>query len=153
MKFFSREVRPETIPNETGSPEAPIYGIKYEENGVKTVIVKGFENRYEQAQLFKEQCDVKNIVARYTAGDELALAKAKTIYGDFTETPKTLMDTLNMVADARAAFEMLPKNIREAYNYDPDQMIRDIGSDKFNALFQNEVKVEEPIKEEVKASE
>lgn len=138
MKYYSRDNRPDTIPTDVGCVDSPIYGIEYEKDGRKKVIIKGVENRYSQAQLFKEQTDVNNIIKRYTEGDIGALEKVKTFYGDFTETPKSLMETLNLVNNAREAFAKLPLEIREAYNHDPDQFIRDIGSDKFNKLMNPE---------------
>lgn len=147
MKFYSRNDTPETIPTPTGMGDTPIYGIEYDNNGAKVVIVKGIEDRYAQAQVHKEMADVNNIVKRYTEGDIMALNKAKTMYGDFTTTPKTLMDAMNMVQNGKEMFEKLPLEIRKEFNHDPEQFVRAIGTEKFNKLIYPEKIAAEEVKE------
>lgn len=137
-KFYSRSNVPDRIPTPSGDMEAPIYGIEYDSNGRKKVIIKGMEDRYAAAQVFKDQCDVNNIIKRYTEGDALALERVKTFYGDFTNSPKSLLEAMNIVQNGREAFSKLPLEIREAYNHDPDQFIADIGSEKFKKLMNPE---------------
>lgn len=132
--FYKRTKKPETIPAPAGIKEKVIFGIKYEDDGSKTVVVKGMEDIYRKAQEAKESVDINNIIRRFTNGDPFALNKVKTMYGDFTNTPKDIVSMMALINERKEAFMQLPLEVREAYNHDPEQFLADAGSEKFNKL-------------------
>lgn len=133
-EFYKRTMKPKVKPTPTGIKEKIIFGIKYEDDGSKTVIVKGMEDIYRKRQEAKESVDINNIIRRYTNGDPFALEKVKTTYGDFTNTPKDIVSAMAMIQERKEAFLRLPIEVREAYNHDPEQFLADAGSEKFNKI-------------------
>lgn len=139
-KFYKRTEKPEVKGTPTGFREKIIFGIKYENDGSKTVIVKGMEDIYKKTQEAKESVDINNIIKRYTNGDPFALDKVKTTYGDFTKTPKDIVSMMALIQERKEAFLKLPIEVREEYNHDPEQFLADAGSDRFKKI----MKISEP---------
>lgn len=133
-EYYKRNSRPKVIPTPTGIKEKVIFGVKYEEDGSKKIVVKGMEDIYRKRQEAKESVDINNIIKRYTNGDPFALDKVKTTYGDFTNTPKDIVSAMAMIQERKEAFIRLPLEVREAYNHDPEQFIADAGSEKFKKI-------------------
>lgn len=127
--------RKKTTSNEVGRKEQPILGYRYDEYGKKTLVVKGIEDRYQKAQERLPGVEVKNLIERYTNGDITRLDRVIGTYGDFSTSPTSYMEAMNVVQDATEAFNSLPKDIKESYNNNPAEFIADIGSEKFKRIF------------------
>lgn len=133
--FYSKVNRPKTIGNEVGRKEQPILGYKYNELGKKELIVKGIKDRYQEAQDRLPGVEIKTLIDRYTMGDIAALERVKGIYGDFTETPTTYIEAMNVVQNRTEAFNALPKEIKQDFENSAEQFIAAIGTEKFNKYF------------------
>lgn len=76
-------------------------------------------------QSFKDECDVNNIIARYTQTgvipDYLTQA-AEGVYGDFSEVGD-YTDMQNQIIKAKESFAALPSDVRRRFNEDPAQLI------------------------------
>lgn len=143
--YASRAKLKKTIPNEPGKKEQPILGYKYEKDGTKTLVVKGIKDRYQEAQDALPGVEIKTLIDRYSKGDIAALERVKGIYGDFTETPTTMVEALNTVQNATEAFNKLPKEIRAKFENSIDQFIAAIGTEKFKAAFEKPEPIGETI--------
>lgn len=74
-------------------------------------------------QSAKDECDINIIVERAKRGADIShLSKAAPMYGDFTKIP-SYREALQIVVDARTAFNALDANVRERFANDPAKMI------------------------------
>lgn len=71
---------------------------------------------------FKDECDINQIMRRYTQTGRLPITPVMAAYGDFSETGD-YQTMLQQVLDAQAAFGELPSNIRERFNHDPGRLL------------------------------
>lgn len=68
-------------------------------------------------QAFVEECDINNIVKRNP--DVLAMGtRDRPMFGEFSNLP-SYHEALNLVVEARAAFDALPSEIRTRFGNDP----------------------------------
>lgn len=107
-------------------------------------------------QHFKEECDVNNIIERYTATGMIPDYLTKTsegVYGDFSDVGD-FVDMQNQIIAAKNSFAALPSEIRRRFNEDPAQLIAFV---RDNNNYDEAVRlglVEKPVvKTEEKASE
>lgn len=76
-------------------------------------------------QSFKDECDVNNIIDRYTRTGVIPDYLTKTsegVYGDFSEVGD-FTDMQNKLIAAKESFAALPSEIRRRFNEDPAQLI------------------------------
>lgn len=69
-------------------------------------------------QEFTEQCDPNYIVDRVLRGKDITLS-ANPIYGDFTNTPASYHEALNIVTQAKQSFMQLDAHTRAKFENDP----------------------------------
>lgn len=116
---------------ETGNKKAKTYRESISIEGVKNLVMDSEVDTYEAIQAYKDECDIKNIIARAAAGDETALNQRITEYLDTTTMPRTLAEAQNMVIKAKQEFKKLPLNIREKFNHSPEQFIAELGTEEW----------------------
>lgn len=81
-------------------------------------------------QHFKDECDINNIIKKYTrTGSITHLNAKKGVYMDLTTLPD-YQQSLNTVLKANEAFESLPSKIRKKFHNDPQQLIDFLSDDK-----------------------
>lgn len=80
-------------------------------------------------QSFKDECDVNNIMRRYTAtGVVTHLNNRRPEFGDFTSVA-TFQESLNTVIEAEAMFAELPSAIRDRFGNDPSKLLEFIADE------------------------
>lgn len=82
-----------------------------------------FEEETPTQQQFKESTDVNNIIAQYRKTGELPLSNKTGTYADMSEIPDYQV-ALNTVIQAQHAFDDLPSEIRDRFQYDPNRLIK-----------------------------
>lgn len=93
---------------------------------------------YDQIQAYKDSTDLHKILERYAqTGDESIINRRPGFFADITDMPNTYADYLRMAASAQILLDSLPQSAREAFNNDPDEFIKSIGTDKFKSYFDN----------------
>lgn len=107
--------REEFAPSTPGKQTKKTYQLRYDENGTEMLVETGETNIYEEIQVYKDSVDVNKIIERFAAGDENALARAKTFYADVTKMPVKLMDVLNLAIDGEQWFDTLPIDVKETF--------------------------------------
>lgn len=116
----------------SGNRTEPIYKERYEENGVRYLVKTGDRNIYDEIQSHKNEADIKNLIARYTAGDMIIIDKMSHLeYGDTTKMPKTYMDMYNRLNDMKESFYALPLEIREKFDNDFAKYAAEAGTEKW----------------------
>lgn len=75
-------------------------------------------------QSFQEECDINNILKRYSMNDILnSMSTAPELYSDFSEVPD-FHAAQEIIAKANQQFAALPANIRNAFQNDPAEFLK-----------------------------
>lgn len=71
-------------------------------------------------QEFMEECDINTIMAKYDGylSDPMRSVR-DAVYVDFTAVPSTLMESMQILNEARDAFYRLPALVRREFDNDP----------------------------------
>ena len=64
-------------------------------------------------------------------GDLSVLKSQEPQYIDATTFPKNLMEANNIVLKAKQEFEKMPKEVREKFNFDPEEYVNKMGTKEF----------------------
>lgn len=82
-----------------------------------------FEKPSLTQQHFKEECDINNIIARFTRTGLLPQYPGEDMqYGDYT-TSLDYHEAMTIVAQAKQQFESLPSSVRDKFDNDPAKML------------------------------
>lgn len=76
-------------------------------------------------QSFKDECDVNNIIDRYTRTGvvpDYLTQTAEGVYGDFSDVGD-FTDMQNKLIQAQASFDALPSEVRRRFDDDPAKLI------------------------------
>lgn len=73
-------------------------------------------------QQFKDECDINTIVERFGISGELPSNIRMPVSGDFTKVGD-FQSAMNMVRQAREAFDELPGQVRQRFFDDPQRLI------------------------------
>lgn len=73
-------------------------------------------------QHFKEDCDINNIIARFTKTGLLPQIDAQFEYADVSDH-QTFEESMNLVARTKEAFMELPAYLRKRFDNDPAAML------------------------------
>lgn len=151
MEFKTQASPRERVISNPGSRFAPEFKVKVADNGSFSLTEAGKTDFYEKIQSYREECDIKAIIARYLSGDETALNKYAPLFGDFRNAPTTLAEYYQRIFDAEDIFMKLPPDVRKIYNYSLSEFLAAVGTQDFNKLFNIKPDSSVPV-EEVKSS-
>lgn len=114
--------------SDPGSREAEVYEIIIDEKGHKVLECTGTKDIYEDIQSYADECDIKLIVARASAGDLEALNQREGYYADITNTPTTLAEAQNIILKLANEFDSLPAEIRAKFDNSKEVFVHSYGS-------------------------
>lgn len=77
---------------------------------------------------FAAVTDMSYILTQLRNGNTSVLNRGKPIFGDFTETPKTYAQALQLVIDGRAQFDALPLDVRSKFDNSFEKWFATAGS-------------------------
>lgn len=130
-----------------GTPEKVIYGSKVLKNGRIATFEKGKDNYYEYIQSFAESVDINKTIQKFINGDVNALNQRKGEFIDCTQFPTNYAEVLNVINNATNLFNSLSLDERAQFNFNLNEFIASIGTDKYNqVLGVKPVKTEEASK-------
>lgn len=82
-----------------------------------------FEKPSLTQQHFKDECDINNIIERFTRTGLLPQYPGEDMqYGDYT-TSVDYHEAMTIVAQANQQFEALPSSVRDKFDNDPAKML------------------------------
>lgn len=122
-----------------GSPEAPEYVLRVNENGCQELALTGYTNLYDEIQSHADSVDIHKILERFQNGEVVDFNARPSIYADITEMPKTFAEFYQRMIDCENYFNTLPNEIKEAFNFNCGEFIASIGTDKFTEVFNKDV--------------
>lgn len=105
MKFKTPYEVSDEFFTESGEFTRKTYKAVLQKDGEYEIVEDGIELTYEKIQSYKDSVDINVIVKRYKAGDTYALEQVNGVYEDFVSVPKSYMEVLNSIVDARNAYE------------------------------------------------
>ena len=133
MKIYSAYDRPTNKPDKPGRRMHPVYAVKIDDHGHKTVYQTGEHDQYADIQASRPD-EMRSILERALKGDQgalLAVQQRHGFYADVSNAPKTLAEMQQLILDATHDFELLPAEIRERFENNVDQFISEYGSQEF----------------------
>lgn len=81
-------------------------------------------------QHFKDECDINNILRKFSAGTPVThVAKRQPMYGDFT-TGLGYQEAMNRVIEAQQAFLDLPATLRRRFHDDPGEFLEFVANEE-----------------------
>lgn len=132
----------------SGSPVKVEYFKQIDDDGREFLKECGKTDLYGEIQSHKDSVDINIILARYAAGDVMALQKRQAMFGDFSDAPKSLVEVIQLVNEAERAFMELPVSVRQEFDNSVAIWLAQYGNDRWLELMGIQNTVEEPVKEE-----
>ena len=115
-----------------GKPEEEIIALKINEKGEEEFYIKGKTNLYEKIQMFKDECDIEQILLRCTEQNDLSLLNQRNpLYVDFSEFPDNMIDSYRKIKDAENIFKELPLEVRNEFNNSFSEFLAKFGTKEF----------------------
>lgn len=137
VKFYSSYNEPETIGSPTGTGFENVYKLKIVDGQEVLFKEKEQRNLQEEIDASKDSCDIAKIIEKYViSGDESLINQVPTQFGDFTKTPKSLIEAQNQLMEARQSFDSLSVDVKALFNNNVYQFISDDKAlDKINDFY------------------
>lgn len=127
-RVYSYWNRPIAEPTPAGDEFLDVFQEEFSKDGKKELVCIGKTNIYDKIQEGKENTEISHILERVALGDLSVLRAQEPQYIDATTLPKTLMEANNIVLKAKQEFEKMPKEVREKFDYSPDQYVNTMGT-------------------------
>ena len=127
-EIYSYYKRPKAIPTPAGDEFLELFQEEFDKDGKKIIVNIGKTNIYDKIQEGKENTEISHILERIALGDLSVLRSQQPQYIDATTLPKTLMEANNIVLKAKQEFEKMPKEVREKFDYSPDEYVNTMGT-------------------------
>lgn len=122
----------ERIRSCTGSPEKIVYGSKVLRNGRIATFEKGKEDYYAYINSFADSVDINKTIQKFVNGDINALNQRQGEFIDCTQFPTNYAEVLNVINNATNIFNSLPVEDRAKFNFNLNEFITSIGTEKYN---------------------
>lgn len=150
MRFFKTQYdERQRRRSDPGDPIKIIYSGRYDENGRVVLEETGKVNLYEEIQSHADSVNINMILKRFTEGDTSALSRVQGFYGDLTQMPTNLAESLNQIKIAEETFNALPVEERAKFDHNLGQFLASIGTPEFFAALGIDTQQAEPIKPDV----
>lgn len=143
------ENEPQSYISSSGDSEHILYSSVVGPDGVISLSVSSVEDIQSQINSYAAECELSNILARFSAGDVSALNNRPVSFGDFTNMPKSMIEAYNLIERGKESFTLLPESVRAAYDNDFLRWLADAGSNKWVSVMSESSidvgKVEKPV--------
>lgn len=131
MKFKTQFNNDERFYSNVGDPVKERFIGKYNEKGQLVLESVGKEYLYDYIQSFKDSCDLKMIIKRFTNGETDVLSKVQGFYADVSDLPGNYAEMLQVVTNGERTFMELPVDIRAKFNHNFGEFLAEFGSSDF----------------------
>lgn len=133
MKFKTQFDAHDRVFTNPGDPIKVTYAGRYDEKGRVVLEEKGRENLYDEIQSYADSVNINLILKRFTDGETDVLSKVQGFYGDITQMPTNLAESLNHIRACEETFEALPVEVRGKFNHNFTEFLAAAGSPEFMA--------------------
>lgn len=126
---------PVEIATTSGEEIEDVIAMRINEDGVEEFYVSGKTNVFEKIQAESHGTRIEEIIAKVLAtGDATLLNQKKGEFMDLTEMPENIFEAQQRITEAEKTFKELPIEVRNAYNNNFNEYLKDVGSDKWLKL-------------------
>lgn len=119
---------PNSYVTSSGDEYHIIYSSVLQDDGTIDLEPMSRESIQERINSYAAVTDMHYILAQLRNGNTSVINRGKCIFGDFTETPKTYAQALQLVIDGRAQFEALPLSLRTKFDNSFEKWFSTAGS-------------------------
>lgn len=99
------------------------------ENGRRELVKNKKVAIYDLIQSHKEECEIENIIRRAVEGDYSILQKRHGQFMDITGMPSSIAEAQQFIMDMKNEFELLPKEVKAKFEYNPELYVAEMGMD------------------------
>lgn len=117
-----------------GSSEKIVFGSKVLSNGRIATFEKGKEDYYSYINSFADSVDINKTIQKFVNGDINALNQRKGEFIDCTQFPTNYAEVLNVINNATNIFNSLSVEDRAKFNFNLNEFITSIGTEKYNEV-------------------
>lgn len=108
------------------------YKLSYLDDGTETLEVCGKIDVYEKIQSYRDQTDIKAIIDRcIITGDMREMYKQEGFYADMTIMPKSRVEALKSLAEAKNVWSQLPADVKEKFDNDVSKFFASAFTDEW----------------------
>lgn len=127
MTFFSiTYLPPRSTPSKTNCKLKSLFKLVLQENGSKVLVKDGETNLHDEIQMFKDECNIYNIIRRYELGDVGALSRVSSAYVDTLGQPKTMQEALNLSLKLRSNFDSFKPEVQAEFGNDFNKFLSSV---------------------------
>ena len=142
MKFRSLLNYGKTKPNSSGSVFRQTYVREIDPLSHKRSLVESDKiNLVQLVQMSGKGLTVKDLINRFNAGDLSAIPEPVESYGDFTKSPKSLLEAEKLLINAKSKFDMLPLDIKSKYNNNSSEWLAAVNDGTFVSYLNEQAKI------------
>lgn len=117
-----------------GSSEKIVFGSKVLSNGRIATFEKCKEDYYAYINSFADSVDINKTIQKFVNGDINALNQRKGEFIDCTQFPTNYAEVLNVINNATNIFNSLSIEDRAKFNFNLNEFITAIGTEKYNEV-------------------
>ena len=108
---------PNSYVTSSGDEYHIIYSSVLQDDGTIDLEPMSRESIQERINSYASVTDMNYILAQLRNGNTSVINRGNPIFGDFTDTPKTYAQALQLVIDGRAQFDALPLDVRSKFDF------------------------------------
>jgi hypothetical protein len=115
----------------------PVYGFKVDKDGKKVFGKIGDTNTYEKIQASVTGSTLYEMIDKYqrTGDDSFLRAKARGIYADVTQLPKSMFEVERAKTIAVDEFKKFPADFRAMFNHNVEDYFSSIMNDTIKSKY------------------
>lgn len=151
MKFRSLLNYGKSKPNSSGASFRQMYVREIDPISHRRSLVESDKvNLVQLVQLSGKGLTVKDLITRFNSGDISAIPDPVESYGDFTKSPKSLLEAEKILISAKSKFDALPVDIKSKYNNDSSQWLSAVSDGSFVSYLNDQIKTRKQIQDNAK---
>lgn len=124
-----------------------VYSSVLNEDGTIDLVPSAKDSIQEFINSFAVQTDMHYIIAQLKNGNTSVINRRPMMYGDFTDSPKSYAQALQMVIDGRATFDALPLSVRNKFDNSFEKWFATAGSPDWLSAMSSGSSVSDPVSE------
>lgn len=139
--FYTNYNKPERKPLSFSNTKQKVYKATTDSKGIRHLMVDKEIDVYEKIQEYAEDTKITNLLQRYNLDMLSQLKDDKEQLIDLTNLPTNLMETMQIIDDAKYAWDRQSKDIKAKFNNDFKQFIAASETGQLAKLLNDELKV------------
>lgn len=150
--FKTQYHKRERVLTNPGDPIKVTYSGRYDELGRVVLEESGQENLYDYIQSHADSVNINMLMKRFVNGETDVFSKVQGFYGDITDMPTNLAESLNHISRCEDAFESLPVEVRGRFGHNFAEFLASIGTPDFFeklSISEADLKQDAPAEKEV----